>query len=277
MMSDEDFTIPQFLKDAAIAPRKPWKPPPAEKEEKAWPKAPPSKKEKPPKAKKVRVVESIDHTGKRWDPNISQWVFPKVVSFSKGEGKMEVEFANMNGPQLVAAYNKMAESLKLKPVARFSAHPVGVKRCQELAARMKELPVTEIVPATTIEAAKKEESEVPKAKANVSKPVKTAKKVIARKPKSDVPDNRSKIAIEFDARAGTVRQKLLDELHANYRKMIDQNKLLKACYGSMNNENVGALNMSVKGALKTIKDKKLGYEIRKVKDDKGVSFGLYPK
>jgi len=278
MMNEDDFAIPKFLKDAANAPRKPWRPPPAEDKEKAWPKAPPLKKEKPLKIKKVRVTENIDHTGKRWDPNISQWVFPKVVSFNKGESKMEVEFANMKGPQLVAAYNKMAEELKLKPVARFSAHPVGVKRCQELAARVKNTPVLELVPPAAIEEAKstkKEESDVTKKKTTMSAKAKAKRPAAAKK--SDVPDNRSKIAIEFGARLGTVRQKLLDKLHENYRKMVDQNVLLKACYGSMNIENVGALNMSVKGALKTIKDEKLGYEIRKEKSDKGVSFGLYPK
>ena len=60
--------------------------------------------------------------------------------------------------------------------------------------------------------------------------------------------------------------------------MVSTDDLLKAVYGSKNNENTGALTMVLKGAQAMIEKNKLPYILKKEKDDAGkISHGLFPK
>lgn len=82
---------------------------------------------------------------------------------------------------------------------------------------------------------------------------------------------------QFEARPGTVRQKLLSAFDSHLGKQLTVNALLKSVYGSANIENKGALMMSLKGAAGTIKKNKLPYQIKKEKNDaKELTIGLHP-
>ena len=97
--------------------------------------------------------------------------------------------------------------------------------------------------------------------------------------KSDVQDTRSKISQEFDCRAGTNREKLVEALGAAKGKQVLRKDLLKAVYGNQKEENVAKLGMVMKGVEAMIKDGKLKYTVERQKDadTKEVSFGLLAK
>ena len=97
--------------------------------------------------------------------------------------------------------------------------------------------------------------------------------------KSDVQDTRSKISQEFDCRAGTNREKLVEALGAAKGKQVLRKDLLKAVYGNQKEENVAKLGMVMKGVEAMIKDGKLKYTVERQKDadTKEVSLGLLAK
>jgi hypothetical protein len=181
---------------------------------------------------------------------------------------MAKDFTTMTGPALVSAYNEMANSalgkeLGAKPVTRFSDQPAGVKRCLTLASSIKarQEGLAAIKPTVV------EDTEV----------TTKAKKVKKVNGVSKTSASANKRAAEFGARPGTVREKILIALDDNYRKMVPLKTLLKAAYGRVDDEDKGALSMSLKGANDTIKKGKLPYQIKKAKDEaKEISYGLYP-
>jgi hypothetical protein len=91
-------------------------------------------------------------------------------------------------------------------------------------------------------------------------------------------DKRSKIGIEFNVRAGTNREKLLETLHSNFKKPVTKRDILKSVYGSASDENKGAVQMVMKGLYFMIDKGKLPYKIvRDRNEQKETTFGLYPK
>lgn len=194
-----------------------------------------------------------------------------MISFTtntRGCTKMSanLSFATMDGPTLVRAFNEMANSdtgkeLSARTVVRFADTKTGIKRCEMLASSIR---------------ARKEGLSAPEPRAAAKKPSPKAK-APAKEKTLGANTSANKLAAEFEARAGTNREKLLVALDASYRKLVPLNTLLKAVYGSQNTENKGALMMSIKGALLTIKNNKLPYQIKKEKNaEKEISFGLYP-
>lgn len=196
-----------------------------------------------------------DHSNDRWDPRRG-WVpltegaskaMISITTNSRGSTKMPAkkDYAEMSGPELVEAYNKVSGK---PPIKKFKDKATG------LAAMAK------------IESEKANRKKMSAAKGNGS----------AKAPKEP---SANKLAAEFDARPGSFREKLLIAFDDNYRKFVKTKDLLKAVYGSMNLENTGALTMVIKGAQTTIEKKKLGYELRKEKDadTKDISYGLWPK
>lgn len=171
-------------------------------------------------------------------------------------------FSVMSGPELVAMFNKMAESatgkeLGIRTVTRFADTQSGIKRCEMLASSIK---------ARKSGLAQKGDEDM----ATKKKAAAPAKKTEAAK------DNgKSKIVNEFGAKG--VRAKILDAMGS--KKMVPIAALLKAAYGSQNTENKGALMMSIRGAEATIKKNRLPYQIKKEKnpETKEISLGLYPK
>lgn len=218
-----------------------------------------------------------------------------LTTNTRGNTKMAIDYATMTGPQLVTAYNEMANSqlgkeLNARPVTRFADMEAGVKRCMQLESSIKARSdglksasrdtTTTNVAVTTGPTGQKEEDDVAKTakKAKGAKKAPKAKKVTKTTTK-EVAVSSNKRAAEFGCRVGSFREKLLIALDENYRKMVAVPRLLKAVYGSQNIENTGKLNMVLKGALGMITGSKLAYEIKKAKDEetKEISFGLYPK
>jgi hypothetical protein len=154
----------------------------------------------------------------------------------------------MSGPELVAAYNKMAKA----NIKKFKDRATGLKRIAEF----EKNGVAVVAPAA--------------AKA----PAKAAKEKVTKEPASA---SANKLAAEFGARPGSFREKLLIALDDHYGKSVALPVLLKAVYGSQNTENVGALGMVIKGALKTIEKNSLPYLLVKEKNAaKEVTYCLCP-
>lgn len=191
------------------------------------------------------LLKKEDTTEKRLDVRRCWWIEDNL------KGNTMSSYKDMTGPELVAAFNVMAMSEAglasgVRVVARFPDTATGVKRCETLAKLVGSY------------------SEAPKT-ATV-KPKKISSKVTE-------PQQRP-IAVEFGARNGTNREKLILALHANYRKMVPVNKLAEAVYGAADKHNEGALMMVMKGVYAMIATNKLPYEVRKFV---GQGYGLFPK
>lgn len=109
---------------------------------------------------------------------------------------------------------------------------------------------------------------------------KPSKKAFSSTPKIAKEDTRSAISREFDCRAGSKKEKVIEALKAGgVGKYVERGELLKAAYGSKNEENAGKLAMVLKGVVVDAKELKLGYTLEKKKDaeTKELSFGLHTK
>ncbi len=205
------------------------------------------------------LIKKEDRTGQRWDSRRSRWVSDdltakkeqamiSLTTNTRGMTKMPTkDYAEMSGPELVEAYNKKSGK---PPIKKFKDKATGL-------AAMAKLTTEKVAKATAAKVSA------------VSKP-KTAKE-----PKEG---STNKLAAEFGARVGSFREKLIIAFDESYRKLIKVEDLLKAVYGSKNNENTGALTMVIKGAQTMIEKNKLPYELKKEKNEaKELSFGLWPK
>ena len=144
--------------------------------------------------------------------------------------------SEMNGPELVAEFNRLASTNGQKPVKRFATRKVALKK------------------EPTVKGKAPKDKKVPKE------------------------DKRSKIGVEFNVRAGTNREKLLDALYDSYKKPITKRDLMKAVYGNVADENKAAVQMVMNGLYYMIDKGKLPYKIMKQKNEqKEITFGLYPK
>ena len=200
-----------------------------------------------------------DHTNDRWDSRKGKWVpinqenkpMISITTNTRGSTKMATkDYADMSGPELVAAYNKRSG----KP---------AIKKFKDKATGLAAMAKLDTEKAAAAKAAKS-------VSAAGDKP-KTEKK--------EKEGSANKLAAEFKARVGSFREKLIIAFDENYRKFVAVPDLLKAVYGSKNLENTGALTMVVKGAETMITKSKLPYELKKDKnkDTKEISFGLWPK
>lgn len=204
---------------------------------------------------------------------------------TRGKTMEQEDFSKMDEATLVIAHNKMAESelgkqLGAKTIQRFESREAGIERCEQIASSIRAYQQG-MAEENNREKGDKTMTDKPKksAKKASKKSAKKASKKVAVKAAANGVDNRSKFAQAFEARQGTNRQKLIDALASNFRKPVTVNSLLKSVYGSQNVENKTALAMSMRGALATIKSKRLPYRIEKTKDEKTkeISFGLHPK
>lgn len=91
-------------------------------------------------------------------------------------------------------------------------------------------------------------------------------------------DARGKMLFNFGVREGTNREKVLGALWENKGKATPRKVLLKAVYGNVSEENVGALSMVLKGLMDKINTSKLPYSIDKGKtEDKEVTYAFIAK
>jgi hypothetical protein len=198
--------------------------------------------------------KKVDRTGQRWDGRRGIWIDEQaekeqamitLTTNTRGATKMLIkDYAEMTGPELVAAYNKRSGKPAIK---KFKDKATGLAAMAKL-----------------------DTEKAARAKANGSKP---------KTEKAPKEASANKLAAEFGCRIGSFREKLIIAFDDNYRKLVKTEDLLKAVYGSKNNENTGALTMVIKGAEKMINKSKLGYELRKDKnaETKEISYGLWPK
>lgn len=203
--------------------------------------------------------KKVDRTGQRWDSRKGKWVneneFLKakvdaamivLTTNTRGATQMKKDYAEMTGPELVEAYNKRSGK---PPIKKFKDKATGLAAMAKL--DTEKAAIKKVAPAT------------PKA----TKAAKEPKEASA-----------NKLAAEFGCRVGSFREKLIIALDDNYKKFVKTEDLLKAVYGSKNNENTGALTMVIKGAQTMIDKNKLPYELKKEKNDaKEISYGLWPK
>ena len=214
---------------------------------------------------KKMLDKKIDRTGQRWDPRRNQWVdeneiftrkpMISITTNTRGATKMTTkDYAEMTGPELVAAYNKISGK---PPIKKFKDKATGLAAMAKAQSAKAAAATVKSVAAST--AGKLSE--------------------VVRKPKTAPKEgSANKLAAEFGARVGSFREKLLIALDDHYKKMVPELDLLKAVYGSKNTENSGALTMVIKGAQTMIEKNKLPYNLKKEKnEDKEVSFGLFPK
>ena len=201
----------------------------------------------------------------------------------------EKSFTEMSGPELVVAFNEMANSkvgqeLGAKPVQRFADTKVALKRVEMLASSIKARAAglkrheSEEPSAPQPERQESEESTMSAAKKKASaKTAKTAKAKAAPAPKLT---GAAGIVQSFGPRAGSFREKLLVKLVDNLGSQVRLNDLITSTYGreAAKEDMKGALGMVLKGVNIMILAGKLPYCLEKEKDDKGhISYGLYKK
>lgn len=207
-----------------------------------------------------------------WDTRNARWVpkqFFKMGKYTVTKPNLE----EMTGPDLVKAYNELAViavglGIKVETVKRFSDQKTGIKRVDELYKVVCEKSGKEEVDMATT-ASKKKGAAKKKAA-----PKKTAAKKAA---KSKEPKKKADgIAGECGVRAGSNRELLLKRLAQDKGKQVPVQYLVTAVYGAKEGS-VGAVSLVMKGLIVNLKSSKAPYEIRKNKDDKGITYGLFNK
>jgi len=163
-----------------------------------------------------------------------------ITSNTRGS-TMTKSVSEMSGSELVVEFNRLAIAAGQKPVKRFGDRKSALRRISAL-----------------------------KPKTNGAKAPKKTKAVKE--------DKRSKIGVEFNVRSGSLREKLLEALHAHYKHPVTKRDLLKSVYGSASEDNQGAILMVMKGIHFMIDKYKLPYKVVTGKNEKKeTTFGLYPK
>lgn len=164
------------------------------------------------------------------------------------------EYDNMNGPELVRAYNEMANSeagraLSTHPISKFTDLETGRRRCEALASNIR-------ARLAGLEAADNQE---------------------ATDATEEVPVEGGSIFVEFKTNTKKNRGKLLKVMSERMNQPTYVNDLVQAVYGTKTEgANVGALKMVMRGLQASI-ERGLPYEIVRKKDENGVSYGLYNK
>lgn len=92
---------------------------------------------------------------------------------------------------------------------------------------------------------------------------------------SDMTVRKEALLKGFEAREGTLKEKLIKVLVENLGKPVPTKQLLKAAYGNQNEENIGALRNVLKGITVAIEEKKLPVEVNHVNDEDMNGYGLY--
>lgn len=161
-------------------------------------------------------------------------------------------FDSMNGPELIAAYNAMARSIEggalgAREIGRFSNKEIGIKRCKALAEAIK---------------ARVTELEVGSAQLHQD-PAELL----------DIPAELLQEAA-FPARGSSLRTRLFNLLMDNINEQVSTSELVRSLYGDTRSD-AGALGGVMKGVAEVIQKNNLGYQIRKNKNGREVSYGLY--
>lgn len=159
---------------------------------------------------------------------------------------MSTKYDGMSGPELVEAYNKMAEEKGYAPVQRFSSTAKGIERCVAMEGYRQN---TGDTPADT-------------------KPKKSATKPSKEKDGS--------LLSQFEAREGTIRKKVLEELLKNLGSQVKVRALIAKSYGADSEKGKSAIFMVIKGIDMMIEKHHIKVKLKRERDEKKeVSYGLY--
>ena len=134
-----------------------------------------------------------------------------LMTNTRGNTKMATDYTTLTGPQLVTAYNEMANSqigkeLNARPVTRFADATAGAKRCASLESSIKARSdglKSASRDTTTTNPTGQKEDDVAKTAKKTSKKATKAKKVAA--PKKEAAVSANKRAAEFGCRVGSFR------------------------------------------------------------------------
>ena len=164
-------------------------------------------------------------------------------------------YEDMSGPDLVSHYNMLVERLDskdFKTVKRFATHAAGIARCKKIEAALNE----------AIKAGKQEESQ-------------QAPNQLEEQEDTEPDDKEVEQLLEkFKARKGTFREKLLRILIKHRGTSLDEGQLARDVYGP-NPSNPKAIQMVIKGVPGMIKKNDIKMELRKSRNGKNISHGLY--
>jgi hypothetical protein len=170
------------------------------------------------------------------------------------------DYSTMSGPELVRAFNTMANSdtgkeLGTKPVNRFADTEVGRKRCEFLESSIR-------ARVSGLKAA------------DFDSEAKEVTRTRTRTKKAAATDGG--IFDEFKTATTRYRGKALAALHENLNNQVAAGELARAVYGKVGL--VGPLKMVLRGLQASIKDDRLPYELKKEATKEGaLSYGLYAK
>lgn len=117
----------------------------------------------------------------------------------------------------------------------------------------------------------------PRGQAKVAAKAKTASSVAASGPSSPKKPGSGGVRDQFELRAGSNKEKLVDALLAAKGKALGMSALLKATYGNSKEENKGALMMVMKGVTGSIENNKIKLTLVKAKEGKETTFALKAK
>jgi hypothetical protein len=201
-----------------------------------------------------------------------------------------MDYAQMSGPQLVAAYN--AEMIRTggRQIKEIRTRQDGIERLRKLNGGAMTNGTTD-VPADP-EAAKRqfaEEMGDPSAHGKPpqgaetqasaeggEKPAATRRRKEREPVRVDVSDKRS-IEAGFALREGTHKAKAARRLIASLGRMVAADQLVQSTYGEEGGT-VGSLQMVLKGVQAAIDGRGLPLELKKERgEDKKLSFGLFAR
>ena len=193
------------------------------------------------------------------------------------KGKLMLpEYEKKTGPELIAAYNALAETdagkaAGAKPVTRFSDRETALKRVLSLHKKVHGDDAGAVVAVT------KKTDDKPDRASPATAVHPTEEALLPEEGDVDMAQVQA-IVEKFAPRPGSNREKALKTLAGKFGKPVPRTTLLKATYGSANEKNIGALSMVLKGAESTIKGKKLPLQIVRERDEKeGMTYALKRK
>lgn len=200
-----------------------------------------------PQEEILRRYEYID--GKEYEVNAEDFQAAKEAAIANAEKRLKTEV-------------KEKKDMTSTQVAEASAGKSATKVPPAVAKNAK----------TTSKAAKPVKAA--KAPAKAKKAAAAPKKATAKVEKTTFGAPGSVLA-QFDAREGTFRAKCLQILCDNKGKMLPVKDVLKATYGSASEDNMGKLNMVLKGVTDMANANEIAWHLERGKDDKdSLTLGL---
>ena len=203
-------------------------------------------------------------------------------------------YEDLSGSQLVTVYNAMAEQLGIPTVKRFSDAKAGVRRCEELRAKLSAAGKD---PARPEPETREEQPNEPEVRMGVKVEPPTPETVDAVTPLPEVqpiieaapepPAKKGKKKEEpktgeltlldrFGARSGTIQEKILRVLCEHLNSNVPLPDLVEAGYGDKGAAaGAAAIGMVMKGVKKTITVRNLNLELRRTQNGKTKYIGLY--